>query len=228
MKDGTVNGANGDTGTESDYKHCEYIPIPEKSMLTINTMLFSVRGVAFYDSDKAFISGINGNTSSYTSLPKPQTVSIVSPPNAAYIQFTQRTIYYTDISQFDILVSLDVHVVDQNFADLRDSIATNVETLQTEIDQNRVDILQIKESAAICEYSNLVSDVADGYQMNVNNGGLQVNTSYHAIENYIPLFAGKPIAIMSCRHYVLYDINKVYKSADVTNRMTTGYTFVPE
>lgn len=102
-----IKGGNGEYGTSETYVATDFINIENilANKIKFNSVLYSVYGFAFYDVNKTYISGLNGNGAStygYENTTATQAIEWTIPANAAYFRASLRTQFYTTPSDFGI------------------------------------------------------------------------------------------------------------------------------
>lgn len=107
---GYINPTTGAVGSVSAWRHTDYLPVIagrefETTVPTVATAL--TVGIAFYNSELEFISGVTGRT--YTSSPLYYVEKVTTPDNAAFARFCFRTAnvdeFYAKIDTFETLQS---------------------------------------------------------------------------------------------------------------------------
>lgn len=185
-----------------------------------NTEYIQTEGyaMAFYDANKAFISG--GNFTNFT-----------TPANCAYVRLSIRNValatyqlekgsvatpyeaYYEPYIQKSKLEPFSISDIPTKSIQ-QDKIA-NEAVGNTEIKYTSIDDRQIIGDVV----GNLfdISRVADGKYISYSAGTLNTNPSYYA-SDFIHVKQGVQITVASAYHYAWYDANKVYLSGvDNTN-----------
>ena len=108
-----VNGyvqANGVIAETDAYKSTEFIDVRLASHVSIKCTIFTGVSFVITDEEKTVIEYINGNNASdYGITPgsEPQTISLDIPSNGAYIRASQRSIYYSEPSDFEVVLTIN-------------------------------------------------------------------------------------------------------------------------
>lgn len=131
-----VDGDDGHTINTPAYNATAFLEIPRECVsVTLTGSFASNIGTAFFDTNRTYISGIDGfNIADYggEESSAPATYTFPIPENAAYVRASYRTYYYTEPSDFDIKFNISMtsiyERVDNNTNDIID-IQTALENM---------------------------------------------------------------------------------------------------
>lgn len=100
----------------SNYVTTDYINVNGYSSVSIKCSIYNATAFVIYDASKTAILYIDGdNASDYDITPstEPQTIVVNIPDSGKYIRASQRTIYYSEPSDFAVVLANSVGIIDK-------------------------------------------------------------------------------------------------------------------
>lgn len=169
---GFINGANGSYNSNASWRATDFValPMPNGGNLDVVSTLYGNGGIAFYDYNKNYISGINGNTASaggYSANGLPKYRQYIVPKNTCYVRFC---IYLYDSSW----TAQNMYIADAEIGltELSDSILTLDHSIYS---MNETESMYVNAGANYGHHSGGSSDTQKRFTM-------LVTTDVHADE----------------------------------------------
>lgn len=98
----------GRQSASTAYVCTDFVDISNTIDFTVNCTIYTGVSLVVYDNDKnvvLYIDGYNASDYGITPATQPQTVNLTTPDNAKYMRASMRVIYYTEPSDFNIILN---------------------------------------------------------------------------------------------------------------------------